>query len=190
MPQDEPNGTPVSAQKTYDADYVEGIRSQTANYREKHKTEKSRADKLAQRVSELENTATAYQALQENHSSTIKQVQGLQLSSVLRGELSSMGVTDAAQQDLVIRASMPDLKVKYDKETHIPTGEFSDVLQGVVGTLGLGKPAETESKETATKPEPTKPAPVTITPKGPVTYDQQMAAGHAALAKARGARST
>jgi chromosome segregation ATPase len=183
---DEPQNTqPASSTEqkevTVSSKYLGDLRDESQRYRKRAGDWEAKYKELEKEMKPLRETAKAHETLTQEHGVLLSSLRTSNLHSKLRGELASLGVTDAKRQDLAIRAAMPDLQVEYD-DNHAPVGAFQDPLKDIVETLGLGKREEKQTEKTA-------PAPVTLAPNGDASPKDFQQIGQESLARVRSGRS-
>jgi hypothetical protein len=163
-------------EQTFTLAYVQELRKEAAGYRDKYKREREKNKAM----DGLQQKADAGDELQGRYDALVGNLRESNLLGSLRTELASLGVADAAKQDIVIKATRADLAVEWGDD-HKPSGDFADILKSTVDTLGI-VPAEPEP---AAPRAPATPEPITVTPRGPKTMEQRNAQAQAALNASR-----
>jgi hypothetical protein len=112
-----------------DPDYLAKLRQENGWFRQRYQEQVAETGKLQEQL----NAMSDYDAVKGQRTALEQQLRGDRLLARMSQELTALGVTDPAQQALVVKAS--DLNVSWDDQ-HNPQGDFSP-LKTTVETLGL-----------------------------------------------------
>jgi hypothetical protein len=177
-------GASAPAQQTTQVEADAKLRAENASWRVKVRELEARVSELQGAASGAEDLSGQVEAQRERAKALREELRSTRLDTKLRDTLAQMGVTHRGRQDLIIKAKRSDLSVSYDDNNH-PVGDFMESLRGTVELLG---PSETAApaKAASSTQKAQVPAVITAPRQGPLTYEERIESGHAALARVRG----